>query len=217
MKDKISVASIKKAAEKDMLQLSGLNFMLCIITAVFPALPWLVHELFYRSTPCYAMVLGIIGFIASATLQAKALLDIVHNRKQNLFADPLALIQAFLLQMTIVGLWYAWLSDFNPLVYYVSNDITRRVGVLLLLSLVFIVMRLQFTSLYILEQKCNILQAIQRSWLLTKHNNWLFDRFVLLQLFFVCLCSNLDFAIVLVAMNVIFATPVQVRIFKELE
>ncbi len=214
MKDKISAGSIKKAAFNDMLQLSGLNFTICVITAVLPALPWLVYELFYRSTPFYTIVLAITGFIISATLQGKVLLDIAHNRKQHLFADPLALIQAFLVQAIIIGLWYSWLSDFNPLVY-ASLSIIRG-GALLVCLLMFIVMRLQFTSLYILEQKCTILQAIQRSWLLTRDNNWLFDRFVLWQLFFVCVCSNFNCAIMLVAISVIFATPVQVRIFKEL-
>ena len=222
MKNKISLLAMRKAAESDAFQLSGLNLMICFVVAVIPALSLLAYDFFYGSIPLDWMVIAIIGFIISATFQGKALLDIVHNRKQNPFEYPFSLVQAFLVQAAALGLWYGLFSNFGGILH--ASFRILKGPVLLVFGFLFILMRLQFTSLYILEQQCSIVQAMHHSWLLTKHNNWLFERFVLWQLAAVIISIlifssdwNINFLIMAVAMIVLLVTPMQVRMFKELK
>lgn len=221
MKDRVSLSEIRKATQKDVWKISGLSLVMGIIPLLISIAILLVYKFKYANMPIYMIAITVGGVITSATLQAKALLDIVYNRKQDLFANPLALMQAFLVQAAVLGLWYGVYSDFGGIMH-ASLGILKG-PMLLLFGFLFILMRLQFTSLYILEQKCSILQAMQRSWLLTKHNNWLFERFVLWQaaeIVSILIFSshlNINFSIMSVAMIVIFATPMQVRMFKELE
>ena len=233
MKDQISLFAIWKDAEKDTFQLSRLNFMLCFITAVIPALSLFAYDFFYESIPLYLMGIVIIGFIISATFQGKALLDIVHNRKQNPFEYPFSLVQAFLMQAAALGLWHGIIilalqngEHVFDLVFQLSGHHKTEKGLFLILflALLYLLMRLQFTSLYILEQRCNIVPAMHRSWLLTKHNNWFVEKFflwqvaaVIISIFIFVSDWNSNFLVIATAMIIVFSNPMQVRIFKELQ
>ncbi len=226
MKDKISLWSLNEAAVKDMWELLDLNFMLCLITAIIPSFMLVSYVILYGPLPSYWLYVITIGSIISMTLLGKASLDLVNHRQQNLFSHPSSLIQACLIHITMFVVWYFWFSDFNPLVR-VSLSIIKG-GALLVVVLVVIAMRLQFTSLYILEQRCSILQAVRLSWLFTRRNLKFADQFFLCQValiiiwmmfmnYMLALDWNFDFAMLLVSFTLMLATPMRVRMFKELE
>lgn len=219
MKDRISLHEMNQRAFQDAFELSGLNFWIYFMSEVILISLLLVHEFCYGPISFNVMVVVIIGFIISETLKSKALLDIVHHRQQNLSVHPLTLIQAFLVQILILGFWYSLF-----LWHYFGGVLHASLGIILILFS-YILMRLQFASLYILEYRYNILQAMHHSWLLTMHHDWLFEKFICWQftaayigifIFKPHLEWNINFLIVTLAAMLNYVTNMQVRMFKEL-
>jgi hypothetical protein len=219
MKDRISLNAMNQRAFQDAFELSGLNFWIYFISGVILISLLLVHEFCYGPISFNVMVVVIIGFILSETLKSKALLDIVHNRKQNLSVHPLTLIQAFLIQILILGFWYSLF-----LWHYFGGVLDAFLATILILFSCILV-RLQFASLYILEYRYSILQAMHHSWLLTMHNNWLFEKFICWQFAVACIGIfifkphlewNVNFLIITLVLILNYVTNMQVRMFKEL-
>ena len=145
----------------------------------------------------------------------------------------MSLLQAFLAQSTIFVAWYGVTTltfkdiDFSVRLFLQLNGphgTENQILFFLFLALLYLLMRLQFATLYILEQHCNLFQAVYRSWLLTRHNNWLIERFFLWQvaavtvlIFISPLKWNINLAIMHVAIILNYVINIQVRLFKELE
>ena len=233
MKNKISLLAMRSAVISDSSKLLSLYIIASIINwMMFVYL--FVYGLSVLSHVAY--VVTIISII-SMTFIGKAALDLVHNRKRDLFSHPFFLLQTSLVQVAMLGLCYGVVTlafrDMSHIVgLWLGADGFSETEDLILFSLfillLYFLMRLQFASLYILEQRCSIAQAMHRSLLFTRRNIRLVERLFLWEVaivniwilsmnFIFSLHWNIDFAIMSIAIVVVLATPIKVRMFKELK
>lgn len=245
MKDTISLWSIRKAAIQDMWKLLDLGLILVLTTAIIPVCMMAMYVFSYGPIPSYLYRILPLSLLISMPLLSKAALDLVHNRKRDLFSNKKNLLKVLFIQSVFVDMlshafmsmydeinhWYGFFVQLKEN-HYVESALSfvlcNGVFLLLFVILLYLAMCLQFASFYILEQHCKLEQAVRRSWLFSQKN-----RRLVLQLF---LCEiagvglwiltmnymalvefNINLMILSVGLIMLLFTPIQVRMFKELE